>query len=246
MSDPKLPPKDVEKYASEFLASNLKWAQRMNQAFPQYFPNSSAKQEPKILWVGCSDSRVQESDATTSLPGNVFVHRNIANQFHLDDDNALSVLAYALAELGAQHVVIVGHRHCGGAISAMNEAARAPEPGKAKLQLTPSYSPLGRNVLHSSHITDKQDETPRDPKEALSRWLVPLVGHIRQLALPKQEEVALDVIIEENVKVQVNNLTKLDSFIKKSAKARPVWVHGWVYDFSTGFVKDLEITQVLG
>jgi hypothetical protein len=48
MSDPKLPPKDVEKYASEFLASNLKWAQRMNQVFPQYFPDSSTKQEPKV------------------------------------------------------------------------------------------------------------------------------------------------------------------------------------------------------
>ncbi|KIJ20616.1 carbonate dehydratase [Paxillus involutus ATCC 200175] len=225
MSDPKLPPKDVEKYASEFLASNLKWAQRMNQVFPQYFPDSSAKQEPKILWIGCSDSRVQESDATTSLPGNVFVHRNIANQFHLDDDNALSVLAYALAELGAQHVIVVGHRHCGGAISAMNEAAHAPEPRKVDHQPTPFHPPYGRN--------------------ALTRWLAPLVGHIRQLALPKEEEVALDIVIEENVKVQVNNLTKLDSFIKKSAKAKPVWIHGWVYDFSTGFIKDLEITQVL-
>ncbi|KAF8842375.1 carbonic anhydrase [Paxillus ammoniavirescens] len=244
MSDPKLPPKDVEKYASEFLASNLKWAQRMNQVFPQYFPDSDAKQEPKIFWIGCSDSRVQESDATTSLPGNVFVHRNIANQFHLDDDNALSVLAYALAELGAQHVVVVGHRHCGGAISAMNEAARAPEPGNAKHQPAHLHSPYGLNVPHDSHITGKQDE--KDPKEALTRWLAPLVGHVRQLALPKQEEVALDVVIEENVKVQVNNLTKLDSFIKKSAKARPVWIHGWVYDFSTGFIKDLEITQVLG
>jgi carbonic anhydrase len=127
----------------------------------------------------------------------------------------------------------------------MNEAAHAPEPRKVDHQPTPFHPPYGRNVRHDSHITGKQDEKPGDPMEALTRWLAPLVGHIRQLALPKEEEVALDIVIEENVKVQVNNLTKLDSFIKKSAKARPVWIHGWVYDFSTGFIKDLEITQVL-
>ncbi|KAF9219760.1 carbonic anhydrase [Gyrodon lividus] len=220
MSDLKPNPgtaKNVEEYTSDIFASNLNWAQRMTQRFPQYFPDPKDPQAPKILWVGCSDSRVQESDATTSLPGNIFLHRNIANQFHLNDDNALSVLAYALKELAVQHIAIVGHRHCGGAITAMKEAALPVLPGQSN-----------------------------DPNDALTRWLTPLVDHVRKLALPEDQETALDVVIEENVKVQVNNLTQLDSFVRKSAKAKPVWVHGWVYDFSTGSIKDLEITKVLG
>ncbi|KAF8842380.1 carbonic anhydrase [Paxillus ammoniavirescens] len=200
------------------------WAQRMTQAFPQYFPDRDAGQHPKILWIGCSDSRIQESDATTSLPGNVFVHRNIANQFHLDDDNALSVLSYGVGELGAQHVVIVGHRNCGGAHAAL-DAAREPK----------------RAPHH--HTTDNLG--PKDPNDALTTWLTPLIDRVKQLALPENADAALDIVVEENVKLQVNNLTKLESFFKKSAKG-PVWVHGWVFDFSTGFLRDLKITQVLG
>ncbi|KIK92745.1 hypothetical protein PAXRUDRAFT_829673 [Paxillus rubicundulus Ve08.2h10] len=236
---PHFPPNDVEKYASIILAANKSWVQRMTQVFPQYFPTQEAAQQPKILWVGCSDSRIQESDATASLPGNVFVHRNIANQFHLDDDNALSVLAYGVGELGAQHVVIVGHRNCGGAHAAL-DAAREPEPDAG--HVTDKHGGKPKHNLHH-HTTDKQ--APRDPNDALTTWLAPLIDRVKQLSLPPDADAALDIVVEENVKLQVNNLTKLESFVKKSAKG-PVWVHGWVFNFSTGFLKDLQITQVLG
>ncbi|KIJ20613.1 carbonate dehydratase [Paxillus involutus ATCC 200175] len=236
MSQPQSPP-DVEKYAAAILAANEHWAQRMTQVFPQYFPDPSAGQHPKILWVGCSDSRIQESDATASLPGNVFVHRNIANQFHLDDDNALSVLAYGVGELGAQHVVVVGHRNCGGAHAAL-DAARAAQPATGH-----ATDRHGGRPQRAPHHPDNQG--PKDPNDALTAWLTPLIDHVKQLALPENADAALDIVVEENVKLQVNNLTKLESYVKKSAKG-PVWVHGWVFDFSTGFLRDLKVTKVLG
>ncbi|KAF9244092.1 carbonic anhydrase [Melanogaster broomeanus] len=238
--------KNVENHASDILAANTEWAQRMTQRFQQYFPDPKSAQAPKILWIGCSDSRVQGSDATTSLPGNVFVHRNIANQFHLHDDNALSVLAYALQALAVQHVVVVGHTHCGGAITAMKEAALPQEPAQPKRHHTLIDSLYHVLDMSHSHVNDIHDEDSKHPTDALTRWLTPLVDRVRTLALPKMEEAALNIVIEENVKMQVENLAKLESFVKKSAKAKPVWVHGWVYDFSSGFIKDLEVTTELG
>ncbi|KAH9017343.1 carbonic anhydrase, partial [Lactarius deliciosus] len=71
------------------------------------------------LWIGCSDSRVPESVITASRPGDIFVHRNIANQIHPSDDNALTVIAYAIAHVHVEHILIVGHTHCGGADAAL-------------------------------------------------------------------------------------------------------------------------------
>ncbi|KIJ65159.1 hypothetical protein HYDPIDRAFT_175185 [Hydnomerulius pinastri MD-312] len=235
--------RDVKDIASEVLAAHLQWARRMNQVYQDYFPDPKNGQAPKILWVGCSDSRVLECDATMAKPGDVFVHRNIANQFHLNDDSALSVLAYALKELKVQHVIVVGHTHCGGAITAMKEASIPPGPTKRHHTLVDS---LYKVLEYSSTPNEVHDEHSKDPSDALTRWLTPLVDHIRGLVLPADEETALDVVVEENVKLQVKNLTQLEGFVQKSAKERPVWVHGWVYDFATGNMKDLQVTKELG
>ncbi|KAI0673263.1 carbonic anhydrase [Trametes maxima] len=84
----------------------------------------------QVLYIGCSDSRVPESVVTASKPGDIFVHRNIANQFHPDDDSALSVLTYAVAHVGVQHVILVGHTNCGGA-QACHAAAHSPSDAHA-------------------------------------------------------------------------------------------------------------------
>jgi len=248
------PGASVQEYASKILAENAKWAARLNQTFPPYFPDPKEKQAPKILWLGCSDSRVQESDATMALPGNIFVHRNIANQFHLHDDNALSVLAYAVRALGVQHVVIVGHEHCGGVITAMHGASHPLEDGahaKRHHTLQDSLYHAIEEVfnLHLHDETKESDEaasTRESPNDALTRWITPLSDRLRGIDLPEDRERALQIAVEENVKMQVENLAGLEAFVKKWAKRRPVWVHGWVYDFATGFLRDLHITKVLG
>jgi len=240
---------NIKDYLSSVLSANKNWAERLNQTFPQYFPDPKDKQAPKILWIGCSDSRVQESDATTALPGTVFVHRNIANQFHLNDDNVLSVFAYGVKVLGAQHIVVVGHEHCGGAITAMKEAHRPPYDDQLEHHHT-HHDSLYHIVesLHKNKHNDVHDKDSKDPNDAITRWLTPLVNRVKTLGLPFEEEAALRIVIEENVKMQVENLGQLDEWVRThvDSEKRPVWVHGLVYDFSTGFIRDLKITKELG
>jgi len=96
------------------LKSNTAWAAGVQERDPDFFTNSAkGPQEPKVLWLGCSDSRVPESVVLATKPGDVFVHRNIGNQFKLDDDSAQAVLDYSIGHLNVRHVLVVGHTNCG-------------------------------------------------------------------------------------------------------------------------------------
>lgn len=93
---------------------NLAWAHGKTREDPQFFRRMAEQQSPRYLWIGCSDSRVTANDVLGLDPGEVFVHRNIANIVHTSDMNILSVLEYAVAYLGVEHIIICGHYGCGG------------------------------------------------------------------------------------------------------------------------------------
>jgi carbonic anhydrase len=94
--------------------NNRAWAQRKIQQDPQYFQRLSAQQAPKHLWIGCSDSRVPANQITGLTPGEVFVHRNVANLVVHTDLNCLSVIQYAVDVLKVEHIIVCGHYGCGG------------------------------------------------------------------------------------------------------------------------------------
>lgn len=96
------------------LVENIAWARETAHADPQFFPGLAQGQSPKVLWIGCSDSRVPAETVTNANPGDLFVHRNIANLFSPSDDNAVSVLEYAVRVLEVDHVIVCGHYGCGG------------------------------------------------------------------------------------------------------------------------------------
>lgn len=98
---------------STLLQRNKEWAERVQTVRPSLFPTNAQGQSPQILWVGCSDSRVSEGSLDL-LPGEVFVHRNIANCVHNGDLNSLSVIQYAVEVLKVRHIVVCGHYDCGG------------------------------------------------------------------------------------------------------------------------------------
>jgi len=234
----------AQSYSSELLAANANWARRLNQTFPQYFANPKVKQAPKIIWLGCSDSRVHESDALATLPGVTFGHRNIANQVHPNDDSVLSVLAYALGVLETQHIAVVGHSHCGGVISALNNR-HWPLPDVTKDEYTLQDSLYDTAESPEGH--HPYDAQSKEPGDVITRWLEPLVGHLSGIEFPQDKEAELKAAVAENVKLQVDNFTKapLNGFVRTAAKKKPVWVHGWVYDLENGFIQDLNITKVI-
>ncbi len=98
----------------ELLHNNQLWAAQQQQTIPNYFETLAAGQKPPYLYIGCSDSRLPLTRFMQTEPGEVFVHRNIANQVCLTDINFLSVLEYAIEHLHVQHVIVCGHYGCGG------------------------------------------------------------------------------------------------------------------------------------
>ncbi len=101
------------------LLENKAWAQSKVEASPEYFKELARGQKPEFLWIGCSDSRVPAEDITGASPGELFVHRNIANLVVHTDLNLLSVLNFAVDHLQVEHVIVCGHYGCGGVKAAL-------------------------------------------------------------------------------------------------------------------------------
>ncbi len=103
----------------QLLENNRKWSQRITENDPNFFPTLAKLQKPKYLWIGCSDSRVPANEVTATKPGEIFVHRNIANMVIHTDMNMLSVLQYSVEMLKVEHIIVCGHYGCGGVQAAM-------------------------------------------------------------------------------------------------------------------------------
>jgi carbonic anhydrase len=100
--------------------NNRNWAESIKKIHPDFFQKLSEQQSPEYLWIGCSDSRVPANEIVGLMPGEVFVHRNVANVVVHTDLNCLSVLQYAVDVLKVKHVMVVGHYGCGGVRAAMS------------------------------------------------------------------------------------------------------------------------------
>ncbi|HKP76050.1 MAG TPA: carbonate dehydratase, partial [Longimicrobiaceae bacterium] len=107
---------------AELFDSNRDWAQRITAQDPDFFARLARQQNPEFLWIGCADSRVPANEIVGRLPGELFVHRNVANVVVHTDLNCLSVLQFAVDVLKVRHVMVVGHYGCGGVAAALNNA----------------------------------------------------------------------------------------------------------------------------
>ncbi|MEA5403349.1 carbonate dehydratase [Arcicella sp. DC2W] len=106
----------------QLLLANKAWAKERLELDEEYFNTLSKDQQPKFLWIGCADSRVPAEEITNAQPGEVFVHRNVANLVVHTDINLLSVLQYAVEVLHVRHIIVCGHYGCGGVKAAMGSS----------------------------------------------------------------------------------------------------------------------------
>ena len=116
MSDDNSNDKDL----SGLFDKNVRWAEGMERRSPGFFTSLLTQQSPQYLWIGCADSRVPANELVGLLPGDVFVHRNVANVVAHSDLNALSVIQFAVDALKVKHIIVVGHSKCGGVTAALN------------------------------------------------------------------------------------------------------------------------------
>ena len=110
----------MEKFYKKLLQNNREWVEGCLQKDPDFFKKLANGQQPPLLWIGCSDSRVPANEIIGAAPGEVFVHRNIANMVVHTDMSMLSVLDYSVNVLKVQHIIVCGHYGCGGVKAAMS------------------------------------------------------------------------------------------------------------------------------
>ena len=141
---------------NELLQNNKQWSEQLKKKNPSFFEQLSKKQTPKFLWIGCSDSRVPAEIIVNAEPGDMFIHRNIANQVIHTDFNCLSVLQYAVGILEIKHIIVCGHYGCGGIMAALNKQ-------RSDLVITNKWLMHIKNTyrLHQQEIDSFATETER-------------------------------------------------------------------------------------
>lgn len=141
----------------KLLEENRNWASEQVERDPEYFSRLVEIQQPEFMWIGCSDSRVPANELTGSQPGEIFVHRNVANMVVHTDLNMLSVLQYAVEVLKVKHIIVCGHYGCGGVRAAMTQTS---------LGLINKWLRNIKDVyrIHRDEIDAIEDETKRSNK----------------------------------------------------------------------------------
>jgi carbonic anhydrase len=198
----------------QLFENNRAWARRTAERFPGFFQKLSAQQSPEFLWIGCSDSRVPANEIVGLLPGELFVHRNVANLVVHTDLNCLSVLQYAVDVLRVKHVIVCGHYGCGGVRAALNrdrlglidnwlrhvqDVAEQHQPMLSALdQLATRVDRLCElNVIeqarHVCQTTIVQEAWGRGQPLAIHGWIYGLHdGHLRDLGVSTADVAGID------------------------------------------------------
>jgi carbonic anhydrase len=141
----------------KLLLANKAWVIDKLNIRPDYFESMAEQQTPEYLWIGCSDSRVPAESITCTGPGEIFVHRNIANQVMHNDLNFLSVLQYAVEVLNVKHVIVCGHYNCGGIRNALSDK----KLGLIDTWLAPIKEVYNKNIKELEAISSEERRLER-------------------------------------------------------------------------------------
>ena len=199
---------------NQLFENNRDWATRTVEESPDFFARLSAQQSPEFLWIGCSDSRVPANEIVGLLPGELFVHRNVANLVVHTDLNCLSVLQYAVDVLKVRHVIVCGHYGCGGVRAALsrdrlglidNWLRHVQDVIEQHQSLLGPIEPMGARVdrvcelnvieqaRHVCQTTIVQEAWGRGQSLAIHGWIYGLQdGRLRDLGVSTQDVDGID------------------------------------------------------
>ena len=204
----------------DLFAHNRTWASEMERERPGFFTGLMAQQKPRYMWIGCSDSRVPANQITGPEPGEVFVHRNIANVVVPTDLNCLSTIQYAVDQLKVEHLMVVGHYGCGGVLAALEDVRigladnwiRHVKDVRDKHAALLEQMPVPKRhdalcelnaieqVLNVAHSTVMQDAWARGQKVQIHGWCYSLQnGLITNLHMSVPDVGGLDKAYREAV-----------------------------------------------
>ncbi len=198
---------------AHLIDNNRRWAEGVQAEQPDFFRLLAAQQTPRYLWIGCSDSRVPANEIVNLLPGELFVHRNVANVVVHTDLNCLSVLQYAVDVLHVEHVIVVGHYGCGGVRAAwegkplglidnwLRHVQDVAERHIAHLRALPPAQVTDRlcelnvieQVVHVARTTIVRDAWARGQALTLHGWIYGLAdGLVKDLGIHADSSASLD------------------------------------------------------
>ncbi len=202
------------------LENNKRWSREITEQSPRFFPDLAAQQNPDILWIGCSDSRVAANMIVGLMPGEVFVHRNVANLVVHSDLNCLSVIQFAVEVLKVTHIIVCGHYGCGGVLAALdnerhglidNWLRHIQEIAKLHGRLLDAISDpkersnrlcelnVSRQVINVAETTVVGDAWGRGEEVTIHGWLYGLKdGLIRDQGISISSEAELDKLRSEH------------------------------------------------
>ena len=200
---------------ASLLRNNRDWAESIEREQPDFFEQLSRQQAPKYLWIGCSDSRVPANQIMGLAPGEVFVHRNIANVMVHTDLNCMSVIQFAVDVLKVEHILVVGHYGCGGVLAALNGTRvgladnwirhvgdvaqkhavlmeQVPEAARHDVLCELNAIEQAENVCLTTVI---RDAWARGQKLSVHGWVYSLLdGRVRELGMDVESPEALDSV----------------------------------------------------
>ena len=197
---------------AQLLERNRQWSDEVKKKDPGFFSQLAEQQTPEYMWIGCSDSRVPANQITGLKPGEVFVHRNVANVVPHADLNCLSVLQYAVDVLKVKHVIVCGHYGCGGVRAALSHQ---------KFGLIDNWLRYIKDIHRQHH---EKIESIVDADKIV------------------EENKRVNRLCELNVIEQVNNVCHTTIVQDAWERGQSLVVHGWIYSISNGLIKDLAVS----
>ena len=200
---------------ANLFANNRRWSEGIRAREPDFFARLSRQQRPHYLWIGCADSRVPANEIVGLMPGELFVHRNVANVVIHTDLNCLTVMQFAIDILKVGHVIVCGHYGCSG----VQAALRGERIG------------LADNWLR--HVQDVR----RMHAQRLAVTDDAGVGGVSEVAAR-----AADRLCELNVIEQVMHVCETTIVRDAWARGQALCVHGWIYGLHDGLLRDLGVT----